>query len=231
MLNILREELQQFVIPAHEQKAVFFKTGPGDYAEHDQFLGVPVPQLRKIAKKHAHLALETVIELLQSTFNEERTLALLLLVQRYQKGDSTSKEHIFQLYQTHIKQVNNWNLVDVSAHLIVGAHLYQRDKQYLMHLAQSESLWERRIAIVSTWYFIRNNDCEWTIKLAELMLHDKQDLIHKAVGWMLREAGKHNEPLLVAFLEQHAHSMPRVMLRYAIERFSVEQRRIYLAFK
>lgn len=229
MLHRLREELNQFAVSAHERKAVFFKTGPGDYAEHDQFLGVPTPQLRKLAKIYQTLPLEQIINLLQSPLNDERLLALFMLVNLYQKGDVVLKEEVFKLYQTHIKQVNNWNLVDASAHLIVGKHLLQRNKDYLFYLAQSKVLWERRIAIVSTWYFIRQNEFSWTIKLAELLIHDAHDLIHKAVGWMLREAGKRNEEILIAFLEQYAHHMPRTMLRYSIEKLDKERKRIYLA--
>lgn len=228
MLHRLREELNQFAVPAHEKKAVFFKTGPGEYAEHDQFLGIPTPQLRKFAKIYQTLPLEQIIHLLQSPINEERLLALFMLVNLYQKGDGFLKAKIFKLYQTHIKQVNNWNLVDASAHLIVGNHLLQRNKDYLFYLVQSDILWERRIAIVSTWYFIRQNEFSWTIKLAERLIIDTQDLIHKAVGWMLREIGKRNEEILIAFLEQHAHHMPRTMLRYSIEKLDKERKQDYL---
>jgi 3-methyladenine DNA glycosylase AlkD len=210
---------------------VFFKTKPGEYAEQDQFLGVPVPKLRKIAKINQSLSLELVIELLGSPINEERLLALFILVARYQKGDTECKKQIYQLYQANIKQVNNWNLVDASAHLIVGSYLHEKDKRYLLDLALSNTLWERRIAMVATWYFIRQNEFDWVIKIAELLLNDKQDLIHKAVGWMLREMGKRHNRLLITFLETHAHHMPRTTLRYAIEKLNPELRTIYLAKK
>lgn len=230
MLERLKKELHQLAapVPERERKAVFFKTALGEYGEHDQFLGVPTPQLRKIAKTNRMLPLESVIGLLQSSMNEERLLALFMLVDRYQNGNETLKKEVYQLYQRHIKHINNWNLVDASAHLIVGAHLNQRDKQYLLKLSSSHVLWERRIAIVATWYFIRQNEFEWTLKIAEALLNDQHDLIHKAVGWMLREMGKRQEAALILFLENHAYKMPRTMLRYAIEKLNTEQRKAYL---
>ena len=228
-LESLRAELRSSSIPEHERKGIFFKTGPGDYAEHDQFIGVPVPTLRKVVKAYSALPIESVLCLLKSPINEERLLALLMLVERYQKGDVALKQTIFDLYQSHIQYINNWNLVDASAHLIVGAHLHQRDKTQLLSWASSDILWERRIAVVSTWYFIRQNEHEWTIRLAEKLLHDPHDLMHKAVGWMLREAGKRDEVVLIRFLEQYANKMPRTMLRYAIEKFSSDKRKAYLA--
>ena len=228
LVESLRAELRNAATPEHERKGIFFKTGPGDYAEHDQFIGVPVPQLRKLVKSYNGLPLESVLCLLKSPINEERLLALLMMVERYQQGDVALKQLIFELYQSHIQYVNNWNLVDASAHMIVGAHLHQRDKSQLFTWASSNRLWERRIAIVSTWYFIRQNEYEWTIKLAEILLHDPHDLMHKAVGWMLREAGKRDETVLIVFLEKYAHQMPRTMLRYAIEKFSVDKRKAYL---
>ena len=229
LLESLREELRRIATPVAQRKGIFFKTGPGDYAEHDQFLGVPVPQLRKLAKSYDLLSMDEVVDLLQSPINEERLLALFILVERYQHGDDVAQDLIYRLYQTHIKQVNNWNLVDSSAHLIVGAHLYQRDKTPLLVLANSDVLWERRIAMVATWYFIRQNNFDWTVKLSKLLLKDTHDLIHKAVGWMLREIGKRDEAVLVQFLDQYADKMPRTTLRYAIERFPLEGRRGYLA--
>lgn len=202
----------------------FFKTGAGDYAEHDQFLGVPVPTLRIIAKAHNELSFSDIQQLLQSKINEERFLALIILVNQYQKSDDNTKERIYNFYRKNLRYVNNWNLVDASAHLIVGAHLLNGDKTLLLSLAQSSSMWERRIAIVSTWYFIHNREFEYTIKIATLLLNDEHDLIHKAVGWMLREMGKKNQSILVNFLKQHGKIMPRTMWRYAIEKFSKEER-------
>ena len=166
--------------------------------------------------------------LLTSPINEERLLALLMMVERYEQGDVTLKQSIFDLYQSHMQYVNNWNLVDASAHMIAGAQLHQRDKSQILTWASSNILWERRIAIVSTWYFIRQNEYAWTIKLAEILLHDPHDLMHKAVGWMLREAGKRDDAVLILFLEKYAHQMPRTMLRYAIEKFSIDKRKAYL---
>lgn len=228
LLEPLRVELLSAARPVHERKGIFFKTGPGDYAEHDQFIGVPVPKLRLLVKAYRALPLESVLCLLRSAINEERLLALLMLVERYQQGEPALKETIFDLYQSHIHYVNNWNLVDASAHLIVGAHLHNADKTRLLTWAASDIVWERRIAVVSTWYFIRQNEYDWTIKLAENLLCDPHDLMHKAVGWMLREVGKRDETVLIQFLDQYATKMPRTMLRYAIEKFSVDRRKGYL---
>lgn len=231
MLEVILDELQSFAIPVEKRKAVFFKTGPGDYAEHDQFLGIPTPKLREIAKRYRGISLDVIAELLKSPINEVRLLALMILVERYQKSNRSIQTEIFQLYLSHISHINNWNLVDASAHNIVGAHLYRQDKNLLIKLASSNILWERRIAIVSTWYFIRKNEFEWTIKIAETLLSDKHDLIHKAVGWMLREMGKRDETHLILFLNQHVSQMPRTMLRYAIEKLGNEHKRMYMTQK
>lgn len=230
MTNItaIKNLLQQSITIPKERHSAFFKTGVGHYAEHDQFIGVKVPVLRVIAKNYKDLPLPEIQILLGSPINEERLLGLFILVGQYQKSKDSLKNELYQFYLNNLKQVNNWNLVDASAHLIMGAHLLKRDRAILFSLAQSEIIWGRRIAIVSTWYFIRHNDLEDTFKLAEILLNDKHDLIHKAVGWMLREAGKKNESILIAFLEQHAGKMPRTMLRYSIEKFPENQRRLYL---
>ena len=209
----------------------FFKTGAGQYAEGDEFIGVSVPKLRIIAKEFKSLPIADIEKLLKSQFNEERLLALIILTEQYKKSDAQAKEELYQFYLKHLQYVNNWNLVDASAHLIVGAHLLHKDKNLLVDLAQSKNLWDRRIAIVATWYFIRNNYLEWTFKLATMLLADTQDLIHKAVGWMLREAGQKNESELIAFLETHATDMPRTMLRYAIEKLPEDMRKSYLLKK
>ncbi len=231
MLEVILDELQPFTIPVEKRKAVFFKTGPGDYAEHDQFLGIPTPKLREIAKRYRRISLDVIAELLKSPINEVRLLALMMLVERYQRSNRSIQTEIFRLYLSHISHINNWNLVDASAHYIVGAHLYSQDKNLLIELASSNILWERRIAIVSTWYFIRKNEFEWTIKIAEILLSDKHDLIHKAVGWMLREMGKRDETHLILFLNQHVSQMPRTMLRYAIEKLGNEHKRMYMTQK
>lgn len=231
ILKQLSDALHQSATPVSERKGIFFKTAPGEYAAHDQFIGVPVPKLRQFAKTWRTLSLEQVTILLQSPFNEERLLALFILIDRYQKGDQTIKQVIYDLYRQHMAHINNWNLVDASAHLIVGAHLYQSDRSALLTWSQSNNIWERRIAIVATWYFIRRDEFDWTIKIAEVLLHDHHDLIHKAVGWMLRESGKRDQQVLLDFLEAHAHHMPRTMLRYAIEKLSLTERQDYLMRK
>ena len=219
----IRNLLLQCVKP---QKATFFKTGAGDYGEHDRFMGVSVPHIRKIAKQFAHLSLDELQILIESPFNEERLLALIILVNCYQK---TKDQALYTFYIKNLKHVNNWNLVDASAHLILGAHLFERDKNILIELSKSQKIWEKRISIVSTWYFIRQNDTNWTFKLVTMMLGDKHDLIHKASGWMLREAGKRDPLKLRDFLDKYAKEMPRTMLRYAIEKLPLEERKIYMS--
>lgn len=211
------------------KNAVYFKTGVGQYAEHDQFMGVKTPVLRAIAKEYKTLSLSDVDQLMVSPINEKRLLALFILIHRYQKGSPLEQENCYQFYLNHIAYVNNWNLVDASAHWIIGDYLMNRDKQMLWELAHSDNLWERRIAIVATWHFIRHHDLEWTFKLGKLLLHDRHDLMHKAVGWMLREAGKRDERSLHVFLEKHAATMPRTMLRYSLEKLSDEHRIYYMS--
>lgn len=230
-LSTIQSILQKSVKSPSLQRGMYFKTGPGDYAEHDQFLGISVPNLRKIAQQYPDLSLVDLYTLLASAINEERLLALIILVNQYQKADTHTKEKIYQFYRDNLQQVNNWNLVDASAPEIMGAHLFHADKSLLIQLANSNNLWERRIAIVSTWYFIRKQSFDDTIRIATLLLQDKADLIHKATGWMLREMGKRDQQQLILFLEKFATKMPRTMLRYAIERFSPDERKAYLALK
>lgn len=230
-LSALQTQLKEKAKPESANSAVFFKTKPGSYAAHDQFMNVGVPDLRKLAKQYRSLTRADLQQLLESPFNEERLIALFILVEQYQRADATEKNELYHFYLHNIKQVNNWNLVDSSAHLIMGAHLLHADKSILIDMAHSNVLWERRIAIVATWYFIRANELEWTTKIAQILLADKEDLIHKAVGWMLREAGKKDQAVLIVFLNQYAHRMPRTMLRYAIEKFSPTERAVYLAQK
>ncbi len=210
---------------------IFFKMGIGQYGENDQFIGVSVPTLRKIAKQFSSLDLKELKVLITSEINEERLLALFVLVGLYKKTSEEGKKAVFRFYMDNLKSINNWNLVDASAYWIVGAHLFNRDKETLLVLARSGNLWERRIAIVATLYFIRNNVFEWTLKIAKLLLNDRQDLIHKAVGWMLREVGKRNENVLLNFLDVHVGAMPRIMLSYAVEKFSAEKKKIYLGLR
>jgi 3-methyladenine DNA glycosylase AlkD len=209
----------------------FFKTGIGGYAAEDKFIGVSVPVLRQIAKKFDYISLSEVQELLASAINEERLLALFILVRQFANNKKALQEEIYQLYLANLRHINNWNLVDSSAHQIVGAHVENKDRMILLKLAKSTMLWERRIAIIATWHFIRKEDFDWTWKIAEVLLDDKEDLIHKAVGWMLRELGKRNPRLLLDFLELYAARMPRTMLRYAIEKLSINQRKAYLLKK
>jgi 3-methyladenine DNA glycosylase AlkD len=227
----VRKELQSM---ADQDKAAilqrFFKTGPCEYGEGDILIGVIVPQSRQVAKKFSQLALGEVRTLLYSRIHEERLLALLILTWQYSSASSSrKKEEIMRFYLKHIKQVNNWDLVDLSAPNILGAYLFNsRDRRRLLYsLARSENVWERRVAIVSTHRFIRNGDFSDTLKIAEMLLQDRHDLIHKAAGWMLREVGKRDAVVEEAFLEKHYSLMPRTMLRYAIERLPESKRQRY----
>ncbi len=213
---------------SQEKCTAFYKTGVGEYAEHDKFIGVNVPTIRKIATEFLHLTCKEIQNLIESPFNEERLVALFILIHWHRGADGAAKEKLYLFYMRNLKWVNNWNLVDASAHWIIGAHLLKADKSILLTLAKSDVMWERRISIVSTWYFIRHSDLEWTFTISEMLLNDQHDLIHKAVGWMLREAGKQDPDRLIAFLDQHACRMPRTMLRYSIEKFPEHQRKSYL---
>ena len=206
----------------------FFKTGKGQYGEGDIFLGIRVPVLRKFVKKFRRISLAEVSKLLESKFHEERLLSILMLVNLFKSGDEDDQELIYELYLDKTKFINNWDIVDISAGNIVGAFLFEKDKAPLYRLVFSENLWERRIAIVATFYFIRNDEFDDTLKIAEILFTDKEDLIHKAVGWMLREVGKRVIEIEEEFLEEHYLKMPRTMLRYAIERFPETRRKMYL---
>ena len=206
----------------------FFKTGPREYGEGDIFLGITVPDIRKLAKEYQDLSPAETIQLLQSTIHEERLLALLLLVRTYARGDGHTKKRIYELYLKNTRHVNNWDLVDASAEHIVGSFLMGKNKKSLYVLAQSSDLWERRIAIMATFHFIKRNEFAETLKIARMLLSDTEDLIHKAVGWMLREVGKRHLQSEERFLKEHYKKMPRTMLRYAIERFPEAKRQRYL---
>jgi len=230
MLDALRKDVELLANP-EKAKVLrgFFKTGSGQYGEGDVFLGIVVPASRKIAKKYADLALEEVLALLKSKIHEERLIALFILISQFKKGDIQIKKEIFRLYLKHTAYINNWDLVDLSADKIVGAYLEKRPKEILYELARSESLWERRISIIATFHFIKEGEYEDTFAVASILLRDREDLIHKATGWMLREVGKRcSEEAEEVFLRKHLEEMPRTMLRYAIERFSPEKRRQYL---
>jgi len=207
----------------------FFKTGIGEYGEGDVFIGIKVPPLRKLAGQFQHATLKTVKVLLKSKIHEERTLALMILVRQFERADENLRKQIYDFYLAHVLFINNWDLVDGSAPYIVGPYLWTRNRKQLHQFAKSASLWERRIAIISTFYFIRQNDFDDALKIAERLLKDEHDLIHKAVGWMLREIGKRNLAVEESFLKLHCHTMPRTTLRYAIERFPESKRRQYLS--
>lgn len=209
----------------------FFKTGPGQYGEGDIFIGIKVPTLRTVSREYRALPLNEIETLLKSPIHEERHLALIILVLQVAKSDDTQRRAAFDVYLRNTRFINNWDLVDCSAPQIVGGYLMEKSREPLFELAKSTCLWERRIAIVSTQHFIRNDDFGETMAISRKLLKDKEDLIHKAAGWMLREVGKKDQAVLEAFLNQHGPNMPRTMLRYAIERFTPARRQAYLAAK
>lgn len=225
----LRQRLRSLAEPERAAGAQrFFKTGPGEYGEGDVFLGVRVPETRKLAKAYDGLPLDDIETLLHSPIHEERLLALLLFVQAYSKGNDVQKKDIYRRYLANTAHINGWDLVDTSAPQIVGGQLLDKPRAPLYRLAKSKSLWERRIAVLATFHFVRHNDFTDTFGLAERLLNDREDLIHKAVGWMLREIGKRDKPALKSFLDKHVAEMPRAMLRYTIEHFPEHERRRYL---
>ncbi len=226
IMNRLRE-LGDSDIAAHSQR--FFKTGKGEYGEGDIFLGIRVPIIRKCVREYGAISLEDTLKLLKSDFHEARLLALLILVAKYSSTNRSTEQHaIYRTYLSHAKFINNWDLVDCSAEHIVGAHLVFKDRKPIYRLVRSRSLWERRIGVISTFHFIKREDFSDTLAIAELLLHDQEDLIHKAVGWMLREVGKRDRHAEEGFLTTHYKDMPRTMLRYAIERLSETERLAYL---
>jgi 3-methyladenine DNA glycosylase AlkD len=206
----------------------FFKTGPGEYGAGDHFIGIRVPPLRRLAKEFRSLSPGPTTALLHSPIHEERLLALLILMDAYHRGDETDRAAIYQLYLKNLDSINNWDLVDVSAPHIVGRHLAHRARKVLFRLARSKNLWHRRVSMLASFYFIRAGDFDDALRLAKILLNDEQDLLHKAVGWMLREIGKRDVATLRQFLHRHAAHMPRTMLRYAIEKFPERERRAYL---
>lgn len=208
--------------------ARFFKTGKGGYGEGDVFWGIKVPAQRAIARKHTDAALPDIGKLLNEPVHECRLTALLILVEKYSKSDDSSRKEIFDFYLSKTRRINNWDLVDLSAPKIVGHYLLDKDRSILHTLAASSSLWEQRIAVVSTYSFIRNSDYADTIKICESLLGHTHDLIHKATGWMLREAGKRDEEVLIEFLDKHHKSMPRTMLRYSIEKLDETLKKKYM---
>lgn len=228
-LSALKKEIRRQANPAKAKFLQrFFRTGKGEYAEGDRFLGIIVPVSRSLARKYSDLALTDILRLLRSLFHEERIIALFLLVARFEKGNDLVRARIVRSYLASTRLVNNWDLVDSSAYQIIGAYLVDKKRTPLYRLARSKLLWERRIAMVATLAFIRRNDLDDTFKIAEMLLVDQHDLIHKAVGWMLREAGKKDPAALRVFLVRHASHMPRTALRYAIEKYSPRERRLFL---
>lgn len=228
-LEQIKSELELLADPSYaEVSKRFFKTGPGEYGEGDLFIGIRVPALRRLVNKLDSVDSQIAILLLQSPIHEERQLGLFILIKLYKNGDNFEKEQIFKLYLKNTSFINNWDLVDASAEHIVGDFLRDKDKQPLIALALSKMVWERRIAIISTFSYIKQNSYNETIKIAEILLNDEHDLIQKAVGWMLREIGKRDQNIETAFLNNHFREMPRTMLRYAIEKFEESLRQSYL---
>jgi 3-methyladenine DNA glycosylase AlkD len=209
----------------------FFKTGKGEYGEGDIFLGIKVPVQRQIAKQFRDLSFDDIGELIKSKIHEERLISLFILVDQYQKTDEEGKKKIYSFYLKNRKYVNNWDLVDLSAPKIIGKHLLNRNKSTLISYAKSSKLWEKRIAMLATYTFIKNGNFKTTLKISDILLKDKHGLIHKAVGWMLREIGKVDVKVVEEYLRDRYKKMPRTMLRYAIEKFPEEKRKKYLAGK
>lgn len=233
MLEELKNDLRTYIIP---EKAAyfprFFKTGPGQYGEGDQFLGVSVPNTRVVAKKYADIPIGDIQKLLYSPWHEERLLALIIMVNQFKKGGELHQKQLYDFYLAHTERINNWDLVDTSARDIVGAYIYTHQDLLptLDTLAESRLLWERRIAMVATFYFLTKAEPDVTVRIATKLLNDKEDLMHKAVGWMLREMGKRcDTQVLIEFLEQYAAVMPRTALRYAIEHLDPATRKHYLS--
>ncbi len=231
-VNII-SHLKKLCDPARATHSLrFFKTGVGEYGEGDKFLGLTVPQIRSTVNQFwRKLTLAEVDQLLASSYHEHRLTGLLLLVKQYEKGDDEIKKAIYDFYLTHLSRINNWDLVDLSAPNIIGDYLLTRSRSILYKLAKSKNLWQRRVAILSTFTFIRDHQFKDALSLATILLADPHDLIHKAVGWMLREIGKRDLFVLTAFLDSHAHHMPRTMLRYAIEKLPPLSRQHYLTLK
>lgn len=206
----------------------FFKAGKGEYGEGDRFLGVTVPNIRAIAKLHKDISIEEIRDLIQSEWHEVRLCALIIMVEKSKKKDEALRQQLFELYLSQTDRINNWDLVDLSCRFIIGEYLLDKSRDILYQLAQSPLLWDNRIAIVSTYAFIRKGQLEDTYALSDLMMHHPHDLMHKAIGWMLREAGKRDSDRLYDYVMSHRADMPRTMLRYAIEKFSPAERSILM---
>lgn len=232
MIERLKQELDNFRGMKRDLEILqnFFKTGPGQYGEGDVFIGISMPNQRKVAKMfHKEFELEKIEELLQEEIHEYRSVALIMLVEKYSRSKSKKEQQeIAELYLKNKDRINNWDLVDISAHKILGPYLWDKDRSVLKNLANEDHLWSQRIAMISTFYFIRNKEFTDTLEIAKILLDHKHDLIHKAVGWMLREIGNRNREVEEKFLRKNYKKMPRTMLRYAIEKFPEELRQRYL---
>lgn len=228
----LKKSLSAYADPARiSHTSYFFKSNPGGYAADDKFLGIRVPDCRKVAKLHTDISLTELTKVLQSEWHEERETALIILVHQYHRADTEQREAIYNFYLKQTAFINNWDLVDVSARDIPGRHIFDNPtlSPDLDTLALSPDLWEKRIAMVATWYALTQKDSTQTLRIAKILLHDRHDLIQKAVGWMLREMGKRvSREVLIEFLNKHYKTMPRTSLRYAIEHFDTDLRQAYL---
>ena len=232
VLKEIKKRLRSLANPERAKVSLrYFKTGPGEYGEGDLFLGNTVPDLRKVAREFRDLSRDQTLQLLQSKYHEERVLALMILNLQFIRGTSAEKQSIHRLYLKNIRWINNWDLVDCSAPVLVGQYVKNNESTLLRKLARSKNLWERRIAIVATYPFIKQKQFGLPLQISTMLIHDKEDLIHKATGWMLREIGKKDKPILEGFLQKHAGTMPRTMLRYAIEKFDEKRRNYYLGMR
>ncbi len=232
MLQALKNDLAKLSDKQRAKNCLrFFKTGQGEYGQGDKFLGIKAPEQRKIAKKYSDLRPADIQKLLNSQIHEHRQIGLFILIRQYQKAGQKLKKEIVEFYLKNLKRVNNWDLVDCSAPYILGDYLLDKDRAILYQLAKSDNLWEKRIAVLASFVFIRQNDFQDTLKIARLLLNDQHDLIHKAVGWMLREIGKRDRKTEEEFLKKYYRQMPRTMLRYAIEKFEESERKAYLTNK
>lgn len=228
----VQQRLRALADPARAAGSLrYFKTGPGEYGEGDRFIGIAVPELRRLSREFSQLPLPELQRLLESPWHEERALALLIMVRQYQRSDAAARRSIYEMYLQNTPRINNWDLVDCSAEHIVGAHVLDRGRSALRRLAKSGSLWERRIAVLATFHYIKRGEFDETLRLARILISDREDLIHKAVGWMLREVGERNRAVGEHFLREHAAVMPRTMLRYAIEKFPIALRKRYMGMR
>ena len=230
-LDSLREDLRKFERPEKEKIFIrYFKAGKGEYAEGDKFLGLKTGETRSVAARYKNIEYQDIKKLLASPIHEERICAVMILVQRFEKGDTKIRKEVFEFYLKNLDGINNWDLVDISCPKIIGRYLYEtgESRKFFYTFAKSDNLWKRRIAMMSTFFYIKQNDFKDTLKIAEILLNDKHDLIHKAVGWMLREIGNRDLGVEEEFLKKYYKKMPRTMLRYAIEKFPESLRKQYL---